>query len=85
MATFPASSTQERHSKFLILVLRDDPGAIHLTLDSDGWADINNLLTRANRYGFELTRENLADVLSLSESHHFEWDVPAERIRWRKS
>jgi ribosomal protein S27AE len=82
MATAAGSSTQERHSRFLLLVVRDDPGAIHLTLDSEGWADINNLLTRANRYGFTLNRGNLAQLLAVSENQHFEWDQAGDRIRF---
>lgn len=85
MATAPDIPARERNSRFLILILRDDPGAIHLSLDSAGWADINNLLTRANRYGFKLTREDLADVLTASEDHRFEWDQSGGRIRWSKS
>jgi len=82
MATDATISAMKRNSRFLILILRDDPGAIHLSLDSDGWADVNNLLTRANRYGFKLTREDLADVLSLSGNPGFEWDQPGSRIRF---
>ena len=81
MAAAPEVPARERDSRFLLLVLRDDPGAIHLSLDPEGWADVNNLLTRANRYGFKLTREDLADVLTASEDHRFEWDQPGDRIR----
>jgi putative RNA 2'-phosphotransferase len=66
------------------LVLRDDSGGIHLTLDSDGWADVQNLLTRANRYGFKLTREDLSAVMLDPEEHRFEWDQSGDRIRWSK-
>ncbi len=82
MATAAAISTRERNSNFLILILRDDPGAIHLRLDSEGWADVNNLLTRANRCGFMLTRENLAEVLAVPGNQSIELDQPGNRIRW---
>lgn len=81
MATNASVSELERNSRFLLLVLRDDPGAIHLTLDKNGWADVRNLLTRANRYGFQLTAENLSDVLAVSSIHRFEWDKKGNRIR----
>jgi len=81
MAADVSNSARERDSRFLLLVLRDDPGAIHLRLDSEGWADINNLLTRANRYGFKLTRENLGELLTASEASSFEWDEEGDRIR----
>ena len=81
MAANQAIPARERASKFLLLILRDDPGAIHLTLDSDGWADVQNLLTRANRYGFKLTREDLAALMNDPEEHRFEWNPPGDRIR----
>ena len=82
MATDSAISARERNSRFLILILRDDPGAIHLSLDSEGWADVNNLLTRANRYGFKLAREDLFDLLAGSEDHRFVSNQSGDRIRF---
>jgi hypothetical protein len=84
MAADQAIPASERISKFFLLVLRDDTGGIHLTLDSDGWADVQNLLTRANRYGFKLTREDLSAVMLDPEEHRFEWDQSGDRIRWSK-
>lgn len=85
MATDASVSELERHSRFLLLVLRDDPGAIHLALDKNGWADVRDLVTRANRYGFEITAESLAEVLTSSFSRHFEWDEAGNRIRASKN
>lgn len=80
----PAVAERLRVKNFLTLVLRDDPGAIHLTLDSEGWADVNNLLTRANRYGFKLIRENLTNVTASTEESLLEWDQSGDRIRARR-
>jgi len=74
-----------RLAKFLTLVLRDDPKAIGLCLDADGWAEVDDLLKRANRNGLKLTRENLDDVRTVSENHRFERDQSGDRIRWSKS
>lgn len=81
----PVTTERLRLAKFLTLILRDDPGAIGLRLDSEGWADVQNLLTRTNRYDIKLTRENLTEVMNDPENHHFEWDQPGGRIRWVKS
>jgi hypothetical protein len=81
MATDASVSELERHSKFLLLVLRDDPGAIHLKLDENGWADVRELLNRANRYGFKLTAENLNDCVTTSSVQRFEWNETRNRIR----
>lgn len=85
MASDVSVSSRERDSKFLLLVLRDDPGAIHLTLDSEGWADVGNLITRANRYGFKLTSESLVEAAASSPGRGFEWDQPGHRIRAARS
>lgn len=77
----PAIAEHLRLAKFLTLVLSDDPKAIGLRLDANGWADVGDLLTRANRHGIKLTRDNLGDVLTVSENHRFERDQPGDRIR----
>ena len=79
--TDPAIAERLRLANFLTLVLHDDPKAIGLRLDASGWADVDLLLDRANRYGIKLTRENLAEVLSDSENPRFDWDRTANRIR----
>ena len=38
-------------SKFLSLVLRHQPEAIGLTLDENGWAEVEELLRLANERG----------------------------------
>jgi len=80
----PVTTERLRLAKFLTLVLRDDPKAIGLRLDANGWADVGDLLKRANCNGIKLTCENLDDVLTISENHHFERDQPGDRIRWNK-
>ena len=77
----PVIAERLRLAKFLTLVLRDDPKAIGLRRDSNGWVDLDDLLKRADRNRIKLTRENLADVLTASENHLFEWDQPGDRIR----
>ena len=76
-----ANTERLRLAEFLTLILRDDPGAIDLRLDSEYWADVDRLVDRANRYGIKLTRESLADVSAASENQRFEWDQPGGRIR----
>ena len=43
-------------SKFLSYVLRHDPQAIGLSLDSEGWAGIAELIEAASRDGRSLSR-----------------------------
>ncbi len=69
-----------RLKSFLTLVIRDDPYAIGLKLDSEGWADVEYLLARAQRYGIKLTREDLENAVGM-ENSLFEWDQASNRIR----
>ncbi|MES2921092.1 MAG: RNA 2'-phosphotransferase [Verrucomicrobiota bacterium] len=81
----PVTAERLRLANFLTLVLRDDPGAIGLRLDLQGWADADHLVERANRYGLKFTRENVAEILTIPGDHRFEWDQLGGRIRWVKS
>lgn len=77
----PVVAERLRHASFLTLVLRDDPRAIGLRLDADGWADVDDLLKRAGRHGIDLTREKLEKVTTVSSAHRFDWDKTGNRIR----
>ena len=51
------SKQLDKISKFLSYILRHQPEAIGITLDSDGWVNIDNLIMQANQHGEPLTRE----------------------------
>ena len=55
-----------KKSKFLSLILRHDPGCIGLHLDSNGWADIDELLSKTN-----ITREELFEIVATNEKKRF--------------
>ena len=77
----PAIAERLRLTNFLTLVLRDDPGAIGLRRDANGWVDVDTLLTRSGRCGIKLTRESIAEALNNSAPRRFEWDQAGNRIR----
>jgi len=81
----PAVAERLRLTNFLTIVLHDDPGAIGLRLDPEGWVDADHLIARANRCDVKLTRESLGDIACDSKSDHFDWDSIGNRVRWRKS
>jgi putative RNA 2'-phosphotransferase len=70
-----------RLSKFLSLVLRHHPERIGLLLDREGWADVEDLLTRARAAGVPLTREVLEQVVRDNDKQRFALDVENGRIR----
>ncbi|PIT51303.1 RNA 2'-phosphotransferase [Snodgrassella alvi] len=58
-------------SKFLSYILRHQPEAIGITLDSDGWVNIDSLIMQANQHGESLTRELLEQVVKTSDKKRF--------------
>lgn len=58
-------------SKFLSYVLRHKPEAIELTLNSEGWANIAELISGAAKDGRLLTREMIQSVVDNSNKKRF--------------
>ncbi len=70
-----------RASKFLSLVLRHEPAAAHVTLDSAGWADVAALLEGCAQAGRALTRAELDHVVTTNAKKRFEYSPDGLRIR----
>ncbi len=68
-------------SKFLSLVLRHRPALIGLTLDANGWADVADLIARANAHGHALSRATLDRVVAESDKQRFALSPDRTRIR----
>ena len=68
-------------SKFLSLVLRHQPEVIGMTLDAEGWLDINALIAAANDHGTTMTLELLHDVVATNDKKRFALSDDGLRIR----
>lgn len=68
-------------SKFLSYVLRHAPQSIGLTLDANGWADVDELLAKAPAGGRSLDRNTLTQVVASSEKKRFTLSEDGSRIR----
>lgn len=68
-------------SKFLSYVLRHEPQAIGLTLDSEGWADIEVLIEGARQTGKTLDRVLIQRVVDTSDKKRFTISEDGLRIR----
>ncbi|WP_029001851.1 RNA 2'-phosphotransferase [Azohydromonas australica] len=68
-------------SKFLSFVLRHQPEAIGLTLDTDGWGDVDELIAGAARQGRQLSRELIEQVVATNDKKRFEISADGQRIR----
>ena len=70
-----------RTSKFLSLILRHKPERIGLTLDANGWADVDDLIRLANQHGFPLTLSLLERVVAENDKRRFTLSDDGRRIR----
>ncbi|MEO5914175.1 MAG: RNA 2'-phosphotransferase [Luteolibacter sp.] len=77
----PAIAESARLKNFLTLVLRDDPRAIGLKLDSEGWTAVDQLFTRAGKYGVKFTPNALEKLMGEDGNPGFEWNRATQRIR----
>lgn len=68
-------------SKFLSLVLRHQPESIGLSLDTNGWADLTELVRLANAGGHHMTAEDVLAIVSGSEKQRFALDLTGQKIR----
>ena len=56
-------------SKFLSLILRHQPEKIGLKLDSNGWADMNELMEKSTK--IKLTQELIEEVVTKNNKQRF--------------
>lgn len=77
------TTDHDKISKFLSYVLRHKPGAIGLTLDDLGWADINELINKANQTGevTTLDRDLIQKVVDNNDKKRFVISDDRQRIR----
>lgn len=72
-----------RLSKFLSYVLRHDPESIGLELEPGGWVQVEALLEAARAAGRRIGRDDLLNVIELSDKPRFELDPEGRAIRAR--
>lgn len=72
---------RNRISRFLSYILRHNPGAIDLRLDSHGWIDVNTLIDAANRHGKNLNREIIEEIVTSNDKKRFALSADGMKIR----
>lgn len=65
--------TKNKKSRLLSLVLRHKPEHIGLTMDSQGWCNIDELLVKSclSSYCPNITRQELEDIVSSNDKQRF--------------
>ncbi|MFC4531187.1 RNA 2'-phosphotransferase [Sphaerisporangium dianthi] len=60
-----------RVSKYLAKHLRHEPGRIGLTLDENGWVELDALLRAAGAHGFPITMQEVEHVVAVNDKRRF--------------
>ena len=68
-------------SKFLSLILRHKPETIGLTLDAQGWANVNTLIDLARQNGRQINRSILERVVADNDKKRFTFNEDKTKIR----
>lgn len=73
--------TDSELSKFLSYVLRHEPQAIGLTLDSEGWANIDALIAGATRQGYHYSHDVIRHLVATSDKKRFTLSADGASVR----
>jgi len=71
----------KRISKFLSLILRHKPHIIDVTLDSNGWTNLDELIVKAQSKLPDLTKERVLEVVASSDKQRFALSEDQQSIR----
>lgn len=74
-------NTEIKFSKLLSLLLRHKPEEIGLTLDAEGWADVNELLERLRKTGKARSKDDLRQVVANNDKKRFSFNNDETKIR----
>lgn len=78
------SSEETKYSKFLALILRHNPSVAGITLDKNGWANVNEVIQGFRRTGRQLTIEKLNNIVEFNNKGRYEFSEDKTRIRARQ-
>jgi len=68
-------------SKFLSLILRHNPETIGLRLDTNGWANVEELLSKSAIHNIPCTKKELEEVVETNDKQRFIFNEDHSQIR----
>ncbi len=68
-------------SKFLSLILRHQPEVIGVTLDENGWTDVDELIAKINASGHKLSFDELEEIVDTDEKQRYAFSPDGNKIR----
>lgn len=72
---------KKKTSKFLSYVLRHHPELINLNLDENGWANVDELITKSTNDSQGFTFEELDEIVETNDKKRFIFNEDKTRIR----
>lgn len=71
----------QRVSKFLSLILRHKPETIGVSVDQNGWVDLDELIEKMTAHGHPIQRHQIEEVVATNTKQRFKLDQINNRIR----
>jgi len=68
-------------SKYLSLILRHNPQKIGISLEKDGWADVQELLTNMQKHGSEINIEILHQIVNSDKKQRYAFNELKTKIK----
>ena len=68
-------------SKFLSLVLRHQPQTIGLTIDENGWAEVEELIAKCAKHNHIFSKEELQEIVVTNDKKRFSFNEDETKIR----
>lgn len=70
-------------SKYLSKVLRHQPERVGIALSSDGWADVDSLISGCRANGVDINSNDLSRIVDSPDNPRYELDPSRNRVRAR--
>ena len=74
-------NSKKEIGRFLCFILRHKPEAAGITLDSHGWADVDDLIAGICRTGKQVSKDMLEEIVAEDDKQMYSFDRDHRRIR----
>ncbi|NDV60384.1 RNA 2'-phosphotransferase [Bacteroides sp. 519] len=72
---------KKRIGKFISLILRHEPGKIGLKLDDNGWANVDELISKCAKHRVSFTMKQLEEIVATNDKKRYSFNDDNTKIR----
>ena len=72
---------KKRIGKFLSLILRHEPQKIGIQLDENGWADVEELMSKCARKNVRFSMQELEEIVATNDKKRYSFNDDKTKIR----